>query len=90
VEDLSVEVPELDPIVVHDPERPDARRSQIEGRRTPEPTGAYQEDSGALQSPLSLGTHLGEDEMPRVANELGRAEQWLRHGRKAKTRLGPG
>jgi hypothetical protein len=87
VDDLPLEVRELDVVVVHDPEGPHARRREVEQGGGAETARAHDEDPGVLEPALTVETEAGDDHVPRLAGQLGRAqavgrfdEGWQRHG----------
>ena len=80
VQHLALQVGGVDPIVVHDADRPNTRGRQILGNRAAEPPGADQQDPGLEQPGLPFDTDLGQAEVAPVAIELIRAQRRFRRG----------
>jgi hypothetical protein len=53
VDDLPLQVGQADHVIVDQPDRADARRRQIKGRRRAEPAGAEDEHARALKTLLA-------------------------------------
>jgi hypothetical protein len=66
MEDLALEIRELDPVGIHDPQRPHPGRDQIECYRRSQPTGPHHEDPGLPKTRLPQRTHFGEGQMTGV------------------------
>src|SRR5699024_5584045 len=83
VDDLALEVGRVDGVVVDDPERADARGSEVEGGWRTEPAGADQEDARVEQLLLALLADFGDEQVPRVAAALLRLERARQLGRQS-------
>ena len=70
VKDLPLEIRDVDGVAVHQPERADAGRRQVERGRRAEPAGADQEHLGAQQPALALVADLIQEEVAAVALDL--------------------
>ena len=86
VDDLALQVRLVDRVEVHDAERADARRGQIEQGRRAEAARAHDENLRVLQALLPGHAHVGDNQVARVALHLvdrqirGRFnERWQRH-----------
>ena len=80
VEHLPLQIRGIDDIEVHEAERADARRGEIERGGRAEPAHAYEQHARALELLLSLETDVGENEMPAVAEDLLVGELGMRTG----------
>src|SRR5439155_4849447 len=67
VNHLALKVREVDDVVVHDPERPDAGRGEVERGRRAEAARADQQHLSVEQLLLALAANLGNEEMTRIA-----------------------
>ena len=65
-----MEVAQLDDVRVDDADRPHSGRREVEQRRRPEPARADDEHARRGEPLLSLETHSGHEDVPRVAGEL--------------------
>ena len=83
MDDLALQVRLVDDVVVHDPQRADPGRGQVEGRRRPEPAGSDQEHSRVQELLLALLAHLRDQEMTAVPPALLIAERTRQVERKA-------
>ena len=86
VDDLALQVRLVDRVEVHDAERADAGRGQVEQRRRAEAARAHDEHLRVLQALLPGHADVGDDQVARVALHLvdrqirGRFnERWQRH-----------
>jgi hypothetical protein len=70
VEDLALQVGEVDLVRIGDGQAPDARGSEVERRRAAEPSRADDQRARRAQPLLPLDPDLGEQDVPRVAEEL--------------------
>ena len=70
VRDLPVQVRHLDRISVHQPQRPDPRRRQVCGSRTPQAAHAHDQDPRSPEPQLPVQPHLLQDHLPSVAPVL--------------------
>ncbi len=75
VDDLPLEVRVVDDVGVDDPERPDARRCEVERRGRAEAAGADEEDARLEQPLLAFLADLGDQQVARVARPLRRRER---------------
>jgi len=75
VQELTLQVGEVDRIVVRDAEPPHACCSQIQRRRGSESTGTDDQDACALQSALTVLTDFIESDVPTVSDKLFRRER---------------
>ena len=74
MEHLALEVRGVDDVHVDDPDRADAGRGEVEGRRRAQPARAEQEDLRVEQPELALLADLGQQQVALVAVALVRAE----------------
>ena len=74
VDDLPLEVGEVHHVEVDDPDGADARRGEIERQRRAQSAGADGEHARGLELALSLHADLGQQEVPRVPQNLGVGE----------------
>ena len=81
VQDLALQVAQVHRVEIHDPQRSDPRRRQIQGHRRPEPPGADEQHLAAEQAPLPGAADLGEDQVAAVPPDLrlGHDEARLTH-----------
>src|SRR5215467_1608528 len=70
VHDLSLQVSEIDPIGIGDPDRAHPSRSEIEQQRRAEAAGADNEYPRREQADLPLLADLVEDQVPRISLKL--------------------
>ena len=70
MDDLALQVGQVDLVVVDDPQRPHARRSQIQRGRAAQAAGPEQQHLGVEQLLLALGADLGQQQVARVALAL--------------------
>jgi hypothetical protein len=70
MEHLTLQVGDVDDVVVHDADGHHPRRRQVEGGRRAEPSGPHYQDLGAQQVELSRLSHLGEPDMAGVTRLL--------------------
>ena len=70
VDHLALEVGSVDHVVVHEPDRADAGRGEVERGRRAEPARAEQEDLGVEESDLPVDPDLGQKRVARVAVAL--------------------
>ena len=75
MQDLPLQVGHVDHVGVHDAERANSRRRQIERRRGTQPTRADQKHPGLLETLLSGASHLGKDQVAGVARGLTRGQR---------------
>src|SRR4030095_8055 len=75
VQELTLQVGEVDRIVVRDAEPPHACCGQIQRRRGSESTGTDDQDACALQSALTVLTDFIESDVPTVSDKLFRRER---------------
>ena len=68
--DLALQIGQIDPVVVDDPERADPGGGEIEQQRRAEPAGADHQHARRQQLFLPLLADLVEDQMARIAPEL--------------------
>ena len=73
MDDLALEVRVVDDVGVDDPERPDARRGEIERRGRAEAAGADQEDARVEQALLALLADLGDQQVAGCSARAARA-----------------
>ena len=74
VDDLPLQVACVDHVEIHQPKRPDAGRGKIQRKRRAETASSHAEDASGLQPLLALHAYLGQDEVARVAGEIGGSE----------------
>ncbi len=74
VDDLALQVARIDHIEIDKAERADAGRGQVERKRRTEPAGAHAKDARGLELLLALHADFRQDEVARVAGEIGLAE----------------
>ncbi len=74
VQDLTLEVAQVDDVMVNQPERPDAGGGEIEGGRRPQAAGPDEQHLGVEQLGLPFFANLGQQEVAAVARELVRGE----------------
>ncbi len=70
MQDLALQVAGVHDVEIHEPQRPDPRRRQVERRRRSQSSGPDEQDPPRLEPPLPLGTHFGQNQVPRVAQDL--------------------
>src|SRR5207249_179452 len=70
VKDLTLKVRPIHPVEVHDPERADAGRGQIQGDRRAEPSGPDDEHLRFDQLALTGPADVRKDDVPGVALDL--------------------
>ena len=71
VNDLALEIGEIDGVVIDDAERAYSRRREIEKHRCPKSAGADDQHPGFQQLLLTFLPDLVENDVARVALELG-------------------
>jgi hypothetical protein len=74
VDDLALEVAQVNGVIVHNAQSPDAGRSQVQKRRRSQATGTYDKDFRILKPALAHRADFGNDEMPGVPFHLGRRQ----------------
>lgn len=62
-------------VVIGEPDGPHAGGGEVERRRRSEPAGTDEQHSRVEQPALTLLSDLGDEDLPRVAARLRRAEQ---------------
>jgi len=72
---LTLQVGQIDRIVIHNAEMAHAGRSQIERCGRSEPTSTDDQDARALQSALTVLTDFIESDVPTVSDKLFRRER---------------
>jgi len=70
MQDLSLQVGDVNPVVVDQPDRPHTGGGEIERRWRPESTGPDDEHTGGLEPLLSLDADIGQGQMPCIAVSL--------------------
>ena len=70
VDDLPLQVARVHHVEVHQAQRADARRRQIERQRRTQPAGAHAQHLRRLQLLLALHAHFGQDQVARIARDL--------------------
>src|SRR6516164_11377669 len=70
MDDLALQIGQVDPIGIGDPDRPDTRRCEIEQHRRAETAGPDDEDARLEQAQLTLLADLVEDQVARVTLKL--------------------
>ncbi len=86
VRHLTLQIGQLDRVVVDEPDRADARRRQIQRQRAAEPAGADHQHAGRAQPRLSDAADLGQQDVPRVALDFSLGEL---HAKPHGDRAGP-
>jgi hypothetical protein len=79
VQDLALQVGQVDAVEVHDAERPDPGRGQVRGGRRAEATGPDAQHLRVEQLALPLPADPGQDDVPRVPEDLLLGEHRLGH-----------
>jgi hypothetical protein len=70
-QDLPLKIAEIDYVVIDQPKPPDSGRGEILNERRADPAGADHRDVGGKQGLLALASNFPQDNVPRVAIELG-------------------
>ncbi len=70
VDDLPLQVRGVDDVVVHDPDRPDARRGEVLQDRRAEPAGTDDADARRTQPALAVDADPRQQQVARRAREL--------------------
>ena len=70
MDDLTLQIGQLDQIVIDDAERADPGRRQIEQQRCPQPAGADHQHARRQQPRLARLADLVEDQVAGIAVEL--------------------
>ncbi len=70
VDDLALQVGGVDHVEVDQAELPDPGGGQVHGVGGAEPAGADQQHPGVAQPQLPVHGHVGDDQVPRVAEDL--------------------
>ena len=78
MDDLAVQVRQVDPVVVDDPDRPHTRRGEVEQSRRAEPARAHDEHLRVREPLLPRHAEFRQDELPRVAGDVLATEAGVR------------
>ncbi len=70
MEHLALQVGPVDHVEIDDAERTDTGGRQVERGRRAEPARAHEQHPCCLQFALALDSHVGKNEVPRVAQDL--------------------
>ena len=70
MDNLTLEVREIYEVRIDHPKGPDTGCRKVEGHRRSQTAGSHQEYLRVGQSPLPFRAHLGENEVPGIAEEV--------------------